>query len=847
MTSIYLSSTYEDLKLHRGAVFDALRKSGYRVVAMEDYVAADERPVDQCLKDVAAADLYVGIFAFRYGYVPPQEHDNPDGLSITELEFRHAAGRGIPCLTFVVKDGTAWPLNHVDAYTEPGGEQPGARIKRLREDLLTQKSASLFSSPHELAALVQPTRAGRPGRQSAVTRQLEKTRPRAGEEVIPPAPLTWDIAELGSPFPGLMHFTRRHAPVFFGRESEVREILDRLQTPQGHFLIVSGNSGTGKSSLIDAGVLPRLEATGLADQKDCLCKRMTPSQGSHPFDALVRAFDDQVQQAGLNPFVLGEELQKEPESFSERIRQIVAGIVPETDMVLFLDQMEELFTGIQGREWAARNNAFLSALYQATEEGHLRVIATLRSDFLHFCHDHPEMREVLKSGGHYPLGKVESFMLRDMILKPAECAGLSVSDALVRRLIQDTGSDPGNLPLLAFVLQRLFDDRQEMTLAETAYEAFDGVEGAIRDHVRSVEIVIEKELGAKALQQLPTIFRSLLVVNADGQPTRRRAVKKDFREELNPIIDRLIEERLLAAEGEGETSTVSVAHEKLFETWPALSGWIAANRDELMLRDLLQALATSWQSKARPRFEGLASRSQRKSFRKIRDASDTEKAFLKASRKAAAIGWISVTSVGVLMLLAVTFFWWINAGGIRSPKQGWEVLLARAGLYSLRLEMVKLPLDEYRRGDIQGDGDRDELPVSKVTIVRPIAVSRYEVTFDEYDLFAGVTGRQLPHDQGWGAGRRPVINVSWEDAVAYADWLSGQTGKRYRLPTEAEWEYAARAGSETAYWWGDEVGDGRANCDGCGSEWDDEKTAPVGSFQANRFGLYDYVNDHRKT
>ena len=154
MTSIYLSSTYEDLKLHRGAVFDALRKSGYRVVAMEDYVAADERPVDQCLKDVAAADLYVGIFAFRYGYVPPQEHDNPDGLSITELEFRHAAGRGIPCLTFVVKDGTAWPLNHVDAYTEPGGEQPGARIKRLREDLLTQKSASLFSSPHELVSTI---------------------------------------------------------------------------------------------------------------------------------------------------------------------------------------------------------------------------------------------------------------------------------------------------------------------------------------------------------------------------------------------------------------------------------------------------------------------------------------------------------------------------------------------------------------------------------------------------------------------------------------------------------------------------------------------------------------------
>ena len=90
MTTIYLSSTYEDLKEYRQVVFDALRKSGYQVNAMEDYVATDQRPVDKCLKDVTEADIYVGIFAFRYGYVPPAEHNNPKGLSITELEFRQA-------------------------------------------------------------------------------------------------------------------------------------------------------------------------------------------------------------------------------------------------------------------------------------------------------------------------------------------------------------------------------------------------------------------------------------------------------------------------------------------------------------------------------------------------------------------------------------------------------------------------------------------------------------------------------------------------------------------------------------------------------------------------------------
>jgi Domain of unknown function (DUF4062) len=98
MTTIYLSSTYEDLKDYRIAVFEALRKAGYQVLAMEDYVAADKRPVDKCLADVAEADIYIGLFAYRYGYVPPPEHGNPNGLSITELEFRHAEKLRKPCL-----------------------------------------------------------------------------------------------------------------------------------------------------------------------------------------------------------------------------------------------------------------------------------------------------------------------------------------------------------------------------------------------------------------------------------------------------------------------------------------------------------------------------------------------------------------------------------------------------------------------------------------------------------------------------------------------------------------------------------------------------------------------------
>jgi formylglycine-generating enzyme required for sulfatase activity len=95
-----------------------------------------------------------------------------------------------------------------------------------------------------------------------------------------------------------------------------------------------------------------------------------------------------------------------------------------------------------------------------------------------------------------------------------------------------------------------------------------------------------------------------------------------------------------------------------------------------------------------------------------------------------------------------------------------------------------------------------------------------------------------PNDSGWGKGRRPVINVSWNDAKEYVSWLSRKTGQSYRLLTEAEWEYAARARSTSAYAWGDNIGTGNANCYGCGGR-SDRQTAPIGSFPANAFGLYD--------
>ncbi|MBY6189191.1 SUMF1/EgtB/PvdO family nonheme iron enzyme [Microbulbifer agarilyticus] len=134
-------------------------------------------------------------------------------------------------------------------------------------------------------------------------------------------------------------------------------------------------------------------------------------------------------------------------------------------------------------------------------------------------------------------------------------------------------------------------------------------------------------------------------------------------------------------------------------------------------------------------------------------------------------------------------------------------------------------------------------PEHKITIRRPYAIGAHEVTFNDYDRYAKASGRSLPGDQGWGRGTRPVINVSWVEAQRYAKWLSEQSGQKYRLASEAEWEFAARANSDTPYWWGQGSPRGKANCRrGCASEFNSlfsATSAPVGNYKANQFGLYD--------
>ncbi|GGY65870.1 protein 3-oxoalanine-generating enzyme family protein [Cellvibrio zantedeschiae] len=173
-------------------------------------------------------------------------------------------------------------------------------------------------------------------------------------------------------------------------------------------------------------------------------------------------------------------------------------------------------------------------------------------------------------------------------------------------------------------------------------------------------------------------------------------------------------------------------------------------------------------------------------------------------------------------------------------------------------DMVDIPAGSFMMGDINHFIPEDprmvratemEQPVHKVKI-KAFRLGKYEVTFAQYDVFAEATGKTKPDDKGNGRGQQPVGNVTWWEATAYADWLSQQTGKKFRLATEAEWQYAARAGTTTEYYWGNEASHAYANygkdecCDLFASGTDKWlHAAPVGQFPPNKFGLYDMLGN----
>jgi len=236
MAKIYISSTYSDLKDYREAVYQTLRQLRYDVIAMEDYVAADQRPLDRCLADVAECDVYIGIFAWRYGHIPSK--NNPEGKSITELEFRKACETGKTRLIFLLDENASWPFVLTDAKTGEGGK--GQRIEELRQEVRGDKLVSSFKTTDELAKLVSVSlsrheqekriRSGLEEQRQSIVRESELQQSKPRQRVVGQR-----LLDVGSSFKG--------------RSKEQSELSRLLAEPSTHVVSVIGRGGIGKTAL----------------------------------------------------------------------------------------------------------------------------------------------------------------------------------------------------------------------------------------------------------------------------------------------------------------------------------------------------------------------------------------------------------------------------------------------------------------------------------------------------------------------------------------------------------------------------------------------------------------------
>ena len=678
----------------------------------------------------------------------------------------------------------------------------------------------------------------------------------AAGEIIPLSPVC--------PYPGLECYTEATAGFFFGRRGETLKALALLgSTRDGSYrrwLQIEGPSGVGKSSLVQGGMIPAMrrgwiEARGGTEARDWLFALMRP--GHEPLLNLAQSLFQALPAAG-DFGALRAKLAGSSDALRDVCRQHLAGT---RRLLLAVDQLEEVFTLTDDNTSREQFDALLATAL-ADRDGAFHLITTIRSDFtLHLPHL-TKLQAILDTGSErYYLQPVDRTGLRDVVTTPTRRAGLGWDEpGLPERIVEEAAKETNPLPLVSNLLSLLWQRRKERgdaLLRDADHRELGGVGGALGAGADRLIEGLGKDGAAGARKLLLQLVR----VNRNSAPTRRTVLRTQC---VLAAGGGATGERILArlSGGAGEDGTpaprlvavwnpkgeqgsraedrVDLAHETLLTRWATLQGWVATHRDQIEADEALEDVAEHWEQAGRPRFPGLPAAAMLKRYRRAAAPSPRAEDYLKAVRRQQMASWAGWSFGTMLVGLLAVFLGWVGAEGYPLGT-GVYALLARSGLYTLQPEMVPITGGTFQMGspadEKDGSDDERQHPVT----VGDFAIGRYEVTFEEYDVFTLATGRPKVGDENWGRGRRPVINVSWQDANDYAAWLRAQTGQPYRLPTEAEWEYAARGGKSTAYWWGGEMEAGRANCRGCGGVVTG-KTSSAGSFGKNgenAFGLYD--------
>lgn len=708
------------------------------------------------------------------------------------------------------------------------------------------------------------------------------------------------------PYRGLLPLEAEDAGIFFGRDAQIIEALDALRglrerAPPRQFVIL-GASGAGKSSFLRAGLLPRL-----ARDRDFLTLPVIrPERAVISGDSgLVVSLDTALSRAGivLSRPDLADAVMGGAERLAPLLRALAAQeMQPGFDgaaepkqptLLLPIDQAEELYAG-EAEEEARRFQALLRELL-GRDSPPIIAALTIRSDSyerLQLDDDCAQARHTIVS---LPPMRRGSYV--DVVRGPARRLeetprALEIEDALVDALLADvdSGSAKDALPLLSFTLARLYEEFHAGGRLELAhYDALGRMKG-------SIEAAVERALAATASDpRLPkdratqlTLLRQGMIpwlaeIDPDTGLARRRISRlSEIPAPSRPLIEHLVDQRLVVADEtqRGEPS-VEPAHEALLRQWGQLQGWLAEDAGLLAIVESVRRAARDWDGHGRED-RWLAHAADRLAAAdRLRERPDLAAglgpldldylAACRAAEAAAGRRRVLVQSLIYTLLLGIIggLLLWINQDYVRERINWvWRMrpyMLANFSPHVLAAatERALVPGDSFREcakncpslivippgrflmGSPESERNRarNEGPRHEVTLARAFALSVYAVTFDEWDACVAVGGCRPVPDSGFGRGRLPVTNVTWDDAQTYVRWLSRMTGKTYRLPTEAEWEYAARAGTTTTYYWGDDLGTGHANCVTCGTPWDNRSPSPVGSFEPNPFGLYDMTGN----
>ncbi|ADP72035.1 protein of unknown function DUF323 [Rhodomicrobium vannielii ATCC 17100] len=751
-----------------------------------------------------------------------------------------------------------------------------------------------------------------------------------------------------APYRGLRPLEAEDAGIFFGREGPVVEAIDRLRgiknaAPPRLFVIL-GASGAGKSSFMRAGLLPRL---GRDDAAFLPLPAIRPERAAlwgetGLLDALARAFE--AAHLKIPRGDLREAINGGAAPLKTKLKALAAqkAQIDDTDrarclpaVVISIDQGEELFLA----EAEAEARPFLNLLRELllSDDPETIAVFTIRSDNyerLQSAQELEGLHQETMSLPPMPKGAYAEVIRGPIRRLEGTGRALKIDDNLVEAILADIeeGGAKDALPLLAFTLERLYEEYHAAGhLKLGQYEKLGRIKGSIEAAVAcafkaaDVDVRIPREAQARLTLLHRGLIPWLAGIDPDtGAPRRRVARLSEIPADSRPLIDLLVEQRLLSTDVSKETgeTTIEPAHEALLRQWGLLQGWLADDAGFLTVLDGIKrasrdwaanAKAATWLSHSGERLKAADGLQERPDLAANLEPADHD--YLAACRAAelaaaekdrASVRFRKRMQVAVTVLMAATIIglagiikkeWigeqvhWYGTARPYLAKNFMPRVLSEDKERELKPlesfqecvhgrcpEMVALPAGTFVMGSPdgktpvigldgkpeagpipkaeEGRGD-DEGPRHRVKIGR-FAIGKYAVTWAEWDECVALGGCPADVAATYGKGREPVINVPWHYAKQYAAWLTLMTGKEYRLLSEAEFEYAARAGSQTAFSFGDdpkqlcEYGNfadlslrelaRRQNATIQTSDICDDgngTTAKVGSYKANALGLFD--------